>query len=461
MGATDIAASFDYFNPFMSVRIVTSSGDIYPLWTSKAGGQSISVPAIKQTLKALSFLTELQVFMDLGGIPRITARIEPPYLDAIKFMDSDLIAVGSNMLQVQYGYAKGVLRGGKVGPLLSETLQGFILEPHVTWGIDTQITITAQGVKASESSNRSGSGETLSGTRKSIIEMLCQKENLKADFTEAVAVSQVKAALDKEAKVAQGWRTNFFFLHTLVRDCGCYAVIRRNDGDQGVYELIPLTALASQKPVLTLAMFHLPKGSVGGTTYPLLSAQTDFQGIWMPGVRTLIMRDIDSKDKIYKEKRIDDKEAKTPRTGPGASGVKDSKFEPGADPVKTWYTQPDSGDPGNTTAVEQATAAFNTQSLAMAIPLEVETVGVPTIQPGMKLKVKGLGHRIDDPVYTVQEVIQIINGSGYVTRMKLIGNTVEIIEKQLEADLAGSVNKNEVQDDSANDTVRKTSPPER
>lgn len=443
MASSTIATSYDFRNPFLAARIILKTGEIYPLWTSKANGSEIKLEGRPgQFLRALSFLTELQIELPMGGqVPRIVARLEPPYLDAIALMDSELLEFGNSKLQVQFGYASGVLQGGKTGPLLSDTLEGMTVKPEVAFGTSTQITITAQGVNGGFTHNYPGSGQTLKGTRKSIIEELCKRNQLTADFSEVEKDGTSSKAFDKEDSIAQGWRTDIFMLHYIVRTCGCYSVISGNKDGKGHYRIIPMSAQAASAPEITLAMYHFPKGTFSGSVFPIISAQSPTGAIWTPGVRRLLLHEIDPNSKQVTKKDVGDDTVKPAQTGPGAGDVKyDQQLGQAADESKVIGYQPHPGDPSEETAIEQSHAQFRAQKPSMGFPLNVETVGIPTLQPGTVVAVRGLGMRLDTN-YLVRKIVHTLNASGYITAMELTANAGSLVNAQHAIKTAGSENK--------------------
>ena len=119
----EIAQSYDFFNPFMSARIVAKDGTTYPLWTTGVDGKDIFLqtsPSIEhkdgEPLKALAFMTEIQVEMLPAAIPRMSVKLEPPYIDAIKFLDSELIEFGTHRLKFNSDMQRGLVRTAVSAP---------------------------------------------------------------------------------------------------------------------------------------------------------------------------------------------------------------------------------------------------------------------------------------------------------------------------------------------------------
>lgn len=432
--ADNAVESFDYFSPFLAARLLKTDGRAYPLWTRGAGGEEINVAATPKgdgtflQLKALSFLTQVDVDIPLGGPPTLRATLTPPYLDALKLMDSDLLEITETLLQVQFGYAKG-RKGG--GAILSPAFEGFLNKPpDVTLGAEVSITIYAQGVHGTFSSETFASGKTFTGTIEEAISELCARQQWVADFTEAKKEDTIAADLGRPAHESQVWRTDLWMLQHLVDRIGCTMRIVTNKDGKGTVEIIPRVQLyAKGKPTHVFTFYSMRSGELGGTEYPLLSAQCRTSAIWLPGVRRLLLQEIDEDKKKNVLKALTDKDS-SGNTGPGATadlkgsdqtypqpGGTDAQPEPiGAHPLP--------GDPANPSVIDAAKAALDQfKASGMGIHLEVETMGAPTLVPAMCVAVRGLGVRLDTPVYSVHKVTHQIGAGGFYSRALLIANT--------------------------------------
>jgi hypothetical protein len=148
---------YDYFSPYMRATIVTDPSDPtkrYPLWMNlgkdsdystlspfQLDGYVGSGAKAKTNISSLAFLSSLTIELQLDAIPRISASLTPPYLDAREFIDSALMDWGSSNLEVQIGYV-----GSKDGTYLSPPFIGRLDKPDVTFGTDVTIGLTAQGI---------------------------------------------------------------------------------------------------------------------------------------------------------------------------------------------------------------------------------------------------------------------------------------------------------------------------
>lgn len=434
-------------------------GDRYPLWTSRAAGESINLPATKydngfqDSLKALSFLTEIRIETQLAQIARITARLEPPYLDAIRFMDSELIEFGINRLQVQFGYARG---GASGGPVFSDPpFEGMMLRPEVSFGSDISITLTAQGTNGNVISQLPGGGRTFNMKRREIIITLASYNNDEVDFSLADEEAEVKRRLDEETSVVQAWRTNEYLIHQLLSQCFCAGVrLGKTDDGRGKVIVKPRANVAKEQPEVTLAMYHLPRGVLGGTVYPIINASSPTGALFLPGVRTLIMREIDSKSRTLKQDKTDDERVKAAQTNPGPGNAQgDRSNVPAPDEEKVEGFQPHPGDPASDEFKAQAASIFQAQKNAMGFPLDVETLGAPTITPGQVVAVRGLGQRLSTN-YAVIKVVHTLNASGFSTNLSLIANAASVVNAQLAVESSGKSNTTEPSENGGQNMTR-------
>jgi hypothetical protein len=77
----------------------------------------------------------------------------------------------------------------------------------------------------------------------------------------------------------------------------------------------------------------------------------------------------------------------------------------------------------------------------MAFPLEIESVGIPSVLPGQVCAVRGLGLRLDNSNYAVQKVVHTLNSAGFSTKLSLINNAGSFIAKELSTKGLGPANK--------------------
>jgi hypothetical protein len=91
--------------------------------------------------RALAFVQEITIETQLAHLPIITVQLNPPYRDAINF------------LEVQFGYISSTTGAGA---LVSPVYSGVLLKPEVALGQDVTITLNAQGVSGFSATRQAG-----------------------------------------------------------------------------------------------------------------------------------------------------------------------------------------------------------------------------------------------------------------------------------------------------------------
>jgi hypothetical protein len=450
------STTYDYFNQFLAAAIVTDDNTRYPLWTRGADGTQFAIPTNQDIgdLKALCFLTEVTIENNLGYIPRITATLNPPYEDAIRLLDSTLVEFGSNRLEVQFGYA----RSGSSGmPLLSPVYQGLMLKPDIAIGAETTIVLNAQGVAAFASHLQEGGKTFTNMTRMEIIAELCDRFNMvpNADAVHDDSESFNSLSVEK-ITYSMGWNTPWFCIVDLCKSARCWAfsrgIARNGDGRTAELVIQPRTALAVEKPPLTLTMFQVNRGTLSGEIYPVLSAGTDAAAIYLPGVQKIMLKEIDLASKKIRTQEIADSVAKTAQNAIGGVAISGTKYFPDADATSEIGYIKRSGDPASPTAVQQARAAFESHSAMGGIPLEIESLGIPSIEPGQAVAVNGLGLRLDVN-YGVHKVIHSLGVGGFTTRLSLISNTTQVVAQQFKISGEGPANSQKPDNEASGNTA--------
>jgi hypothetical protein len=440
-----VSATYDFYNPFVSARIVTVDGGLFPLWvgapSDQGGVSSEAWNRVGFQGRSLAMLQEVQIVLNLGFIPVITATLVPTYAEAIEFLNSALIEWGQSTLEVQFGY---VGRGTEC-PVLSPIFSGTILKPDVSLGADISITLRAQGVggfsAARQESSRIVSGES----RRDAIERVLSgrdpvyQRRVRVDFSEVERVggSPLEALNGSVGAIVQGYQSDWTFIWRLVRECQCWMILIED-----TLKIFPRDAAVTKPPKLTLALYDFVAPHNTGASgvadrlgpsvgvFPILSASSPTMAVYAPGaVRGLVMQGIHSEDREAWQRIFGDEEVRPARTNEGSSDGGTSDANPGnaADGDGGTFHF---GDVDNLQVEAQARAEFSDQTFAMGVKLEVETLGIPDLIPGEVVRVHGLGRRMDHN-YVVHEVKHTIGTNGYVTSLSLMSNTNRILSTAL------------------------------
>ena len=141
--------SFDFSAPFVAARIILPDGSLFPLWTNVGDEEAVrpSVPGT-ESIRALAFVQEVQVILNMSGLPQISVQLAPPFEDGMRFLDSPL-ADGRmrNVIEVQFGYAGGTTDGRAI---LSPPYRAALTAPEVTIDTEVQINLKGQGLGGME-----------------------------------------------------------------------------------------------------------------------------------------------------------------------------------------------------------------------------------------------------------------------------------------------------------------------
>jgi len=443
-------ATFDYFNPFMAAKIITSDGQNYPLWiggTAQTVGFDVKthlkVAGTSGYLNALSFVTELQVEMDLGNIPKITVTLAPPFEDGIKLINTDLLELGTNRIQVQFGY----VAGADGAPVFREFEGMLTTSPEISISAgEVTITLTAQGLNGAIATMQQEGSETFEKlTRRSIFELVAIQYGLEIVIDPSTLSDPVAGpALTEELITrSQGWQTPMFFLTQLANEARCFLLwgSKGSAAKKQIVKIVSRTAsFVKQQPTIILSMFHYGAADLlGATVYPIVSVSSTPKELFLAGIQKIVSEEMDVKTKKATLKATTAKDAQPAQASKGAidGKGKDESILPKPGERTAVHRMP--GDPADKETLQDVHHAFDTYSLGMALPLDVETIGMPTIEPGDVVRIRGLGKKLDQN-YGVFKVNHSLGASGFTTALHLISNTADALESQMRDLAAGNQN---------------------
>ena len=296
-------SSYDFSAPFVAARIVLPTGDVFPLWTN-VGGAETTRPTVPGTedVKALAFVQEVQVQLNLSGLPQISVQMSPPFEDGKKFLDSPLADPRlQNQIEVQIGYGGGT----DSGPLLSPPFIARLQAPEVSIDVDIQISLKGTGLGAS---TRLQGGRVVgqeNETRWDIIERLVAgvgggRRTLEVDWSavrEGGNQSESYRRLDESAEsYAQGGRTDWLALWEMADTTRCIMNIvgPASEGGPARVRWIPRRSETfTGPPTRRYRLFHFPGGQFRGEVIgpefqqgdslaelPILSFTCNTEAVW-------------------------------------------------------------------------------------------------------------------------------------------------------------------------------------
>jgi hypothetical protein len=448
MPAIQGTAGLDFYNPVMGVSITTTDNKTYPLWTYPTGsGQSGNFQADtldqlsigpgssyvgQGPIGSLSYVSEVSVETDLGHIPKITVTLTPPFREAIRILDSDLIVFGGSKLEVTLGYLNS--DGNTIGPI---KFSGVVIRPDVRLGVDTVITLNAQGFGSYAMTQQGAAQDFNDVTRVHILDEVFSRHPVKFEAyerTRSAPQELKKGLLIETVNETQGHRTDWQFCSDLLYKIGCYL---SHEGDT-VY-VQPRDAVMLNTARLLLSFFDISGGRLDRDHFPILNMHTDASQIFLPGVRPMLLRDISAKSRNAIQQIIDTSVQSVARNkgsnGPGGS-VGPSKNPQYPDPkdsaaVKSGWNAA-FGPIEDPEFLGLVRSTFSGGQQLVGTPLEIETLGNPYISPRDVVTIDGAGLLLQGD-YAVFKVRHIFNNSGYTTHLTLRGNTSEFIQQGFNA----------------------------
>jgi len=462
-------AVYDFSAPFVAARIVLPDGDAFPLWTNVGGAETLrpTVPGTED-IQALAFVQEIQVRLDLSGIPQITAQLAPPFADGMKFLDSPL-ADGrmQNTIEVQLGYAGGT--GGE-GSVLSPPFSAALVAPEVTIDTEIQISLKGQGLGTSaeqQQGRRVGRGDE---KIRDLIERIAagpggKRRSLTVNFDavdEAGPNSDAWKALDRSATTfIQAGSSDWFALWRLADMTHCVmSVIGPEEGGKAsVIRWLPRVENFSKPPVRRYRLYHYAGGQLQGDTLntsssnaaeaPLLSFSCNTEAIWNALTYSELDQDSMNNGVVLTDVNEDDVvEQQTPVTPESAqdqvNGAEGAQTVEGTEesPLEgNEGRQVATGAPDNPDVVTQATEDV-ANGASMTVQCDLEVLGDPTIVPGDNVALSGLGRRFDSRVYSVMTVTHSIGLGGYSTNLTVQSNLDPVSRGR---SLTGRTNTTDVQ----------------
>lgn len=428
------AAIHGFFNPVCAVALVTET-DRIPLFGNLTPKQADSAGGVH----SLNHVESVSVELTLGLLPKIQLTLAPPYEECTHILNSTLLELGDKYLEVQFGYLSRV----DGSPVLTAVYRGRLELPDVQLGEDPSITLVAAG-DVSGMARTESRGVFNRKTRREILETVARGKNpssprkLTVSFTvvDTFPNAASHTLLNQPVSMVQGTATDLEFIRRVAADCACKVAF---DGENII--LVPLSLRTERTPKHILRLYHISDGKLSPGEYPLLSVTSPTKALYTGGALQLVLRGVDSKTRKIEEVVVSDKSHPIPRTSATSAGdvspstpAAAGKPAPGKAPGSVMMH-------GGTQPKDQQRAANLTAASAedMAINLEVDTFGIPDIQPADIVSVRGLGVRYDRN-YEVESLTHSWEDGEYRTHLKLLGNTYDMLLKKAQVAPKGPTN---------------------
>jgi hypothetical protein len=382
-----------------------------------------------QDLKALAWVEQIEVKLDLSGLPIITVQLSPPFEEGMKFLDSELVnAAGQNVIEVQLGYAGGTSDGRAI---LTPPFAGIILNPQVSIDVNIQITLTGQGQASFGPTRQPGTTvSTGNTTRRDLIQTLARGagRDIEVDFSSADRNDQCRALLKAASPgYAQGGRTDWVGLWQLARQTRCWMSVQGNT----LYWLSYAERFA-HRPSRTYRLFHFPGGRLQGMTddvqnqlaegeLPILSFSCDTDSVWLPSSQFgVFLREVSERNRLAVERFVSPQTEAHVALGEGAESARGTNALPHDEGTHTG-AESRPGNPDDEDDQNQVSSEIQ-QGGNLGVSLTIEVPGDPAILPGHTVRLAGLGRRFDPMVYAVQTVTHSVGTGGFTTNLMLFTN---------------------------------------
>jgi hypothetical protein len=418
---------YDFAAPHVRATIIKEPNSAtptrFPLWTSDKpialDGYTAGGKTSPSSISSLAYLSSATVEMELNCIPKLTVSLTPPFLEARKFIDSTILDWGRSVLEIELGYV-----GSKEGTFISRPYTGIIQKPDVSFGSDITVGLTAQGQAAFYLAGnppiiKDDAPPQAHSRANWIIYIVTQFKEQKITTTRAnwLVSPAAEVLLNQVAKWTMSSLSALNEIYNFARSCGCYLNLVGNE-----VQIISFDYLINDDPKLTLRLYDYDTGQVGpqNGVYPILSVTSDSPQIFLGmDVKGMLYKNIDNAQKKQQVAQG------SPNKGIAVSGATTGQAGYTNDPQQQVMNSAIAGlsaEAGidNATAQQLVNTAM-TKDAQLGVSLTVETLGIPDILPGFKVKVVGVSERIDG-AYSVYSIKHDISSSGFTTSLTLKAN---------------------------------------
>jgi len=413
-----VSTDYDFSGPFVSAAIISDPKDEssrFPLWmfnTPKSQSFITSGRAELNGLKALAYLTDVSVKNHLGEVPTITAVLSPPFEAARLLLESNIILYGKSILQVSLGYTSGTPSGAVL-----QTFEGVILKPDITIGMDTTVTINAQGAGGLFTALNTSTQQWEKKTPLEILDDVFKRTGkLEVDSSD---IKGAELALLKKAtpSESQAGMSDWFFANQLCKRAGCWGM---EVGKK--FKIISKNDAAGAKPEWKFNLFDFPGGKIGpkNGVFPILGFSTPTMAVFLTSAAKAI-RALGTDSKTRKEVKlvVNDAKADVKATDDKPVGIK-------ADQPKAGEEHLLSIDSTAPEAKDILAEEYKTARMGMGVTIEIETMGLPDLEPGQLIQVNGVAKERIDGKYVVMTLEHSIGSGGFTTKFTAVTNTAQL-----------------------------------
>lgn len=409
-----------FFDPAgwqMSLRMITSEG-AFPLWmdgNNNENGKSIFHN--DQPFKDLTIVKSVEMEINRGYSGKLTVQISAPYDLGLALLDSELFRIG-NTLECQLGYPKF--------GLFTPWFAGMTLKPSLSLNPADGLTATLNVDGANFAAHRSTDRTTYTGSYRDMINLIANRNKWYLDIPPRPAGLSQRDEIDVvRGGVSQGSRTDWLFIQHIARDAGYDAYLLPFPEGRSQQKLVveKRSDTLAREPKLTFVARGDPDFDA---TFPLLSIETEAEGIWAPELSgTVHSADIDPDNRGEPvEAEVNpttDQAASTGTTmvGVGEVEIGGHRIEGRRGGVDAWIPQ-SHRSPNDSQAILRAHSAE--AAMRAAINLTITSYGIPDLFPNRTVRVENVG--VFSGNYGIDGITHSASESGWNMSIKLIANAL-------------------------------------
>lgn len=407
----------------MSGRIITPRGGTFDLWMDGAT-QLVTSAQYRQSIfhnrdvqfRDLPVIQSVEIEINSGFNGKFSISIAAPYDLGLELLDSELFSIG-NRVEVQVGYPR-------IG-LMTPWFGGTQAKPSISLNADNGLTATLNVEGGAFASTRNAGSVAYSDmSYLDIISEIARQEYNNWEIDAPGQRGENDPLHMTRSSVSQGGRSDWGFIHHLVRQAECDMYPRPlEDGSMQLVIRRRQDVLGSQPQLMLVCRSQVDFIN----RFPLLSFETDSPLVWLPrgfsGART---SDI---DRDSGETRSQSATQQT-RARAGVTRTGDGDVVPGSQQIdgQTASLQADdegrfvpssSGDPSRTQE-QVVNQEVDEAAAAGTFVADVTTIGMPTIYPETVVRVIGVGMFSGN--YVVAGVTHSVSDGQFQTSMTLRAN---------------------------------------
>lgn len=416
----------------MAVRIVTTEGDIYPLWMSQDGAHLADTLATVDAalgisgdflITGLPCVESVDIEIGLGANSKLTVSIATPFDIGLAVLASPLMRIG-NVIECQVGYP----RIGRFLPWIS----AITARPDIRINADEGFSASINGEGGAFIALRATrTTEYRNASYVDVVQAILANEgyeNIDLDVPESTGESD-PLYITRE-RVSQAAQSDWFFVQYVVRAANCDAWIEPASGEEGRQKL----KIVRREEVLggTPRFSFVMRGNADFDVYfPIFEFETQAEGVWLPGAATSVRTgELNPTTGTVTSLVVTRSESQVPSTGPAVVAPGSTTVNDTGVALAVSTNEDTAGDHiyvserDHRTPAAVATAHLTESALrGGGIRATVSSVGIPDLFPGQLVGIVGIG--VFDGLYLVTKVTHRLSAEEWTMSLDLINNATE------------------------------------